>query len=249
VARRIENNINETFFIKDFFTKCFPTIEEFAISGIRYDSHTTSAYCKALAYIVIDGGNQGIGDKKLSSPYDAHARGNYRVYNKQFIERFPDKEIFAVRTNHLWDDIIQLEELLGNPNANTTFAPLRNSQYSHGSENYKAELSLSPQAVKNLCCAFRNEMVLYKAILFRASNLPYATKVQTWKDDIARCGYSSFSDMLHDCALHAPLTQHIDIATYPLQLENNSSSTSTTGSLQSMSGTDFPNLTVHSEVI
>jgi hypothetical protein len=81
---------------------------------------------------------------------------NYGYYANQSIHRFPGKEVYVIRTEHLWDDFSDIDSMLGGKG--TGFKRERTNKG-------KRKLSLSRQSRTNLCCALVNELVVYEEIL------------------------------------------------------------------------------------
>lgn len=228
MKRYILKHPGDTYLMKQFFIDCFPTVEDFAIGTNAKSLHTTEE-CKIIAKIVTEGGVDTSG--KLSFPFYAHARANYKYYYTKYIEPYSnEKEIFVIRTKHMWDDMLSLERQVG---GSSTFDTLLGTQYSHGSETYKnamiqsnsstttgsnktGVIPLPDPALKSLCCAMIQEFILYKSILYKASNLNAEQKHITFQEDLQRCNYNDLDTMLIDCAAERRFTDAIKIIAKPI---------------------------------
>lgn len=250
VKRHVLNHLQEDYLINKLYMTCFPTIEDFAI-GTNPKAKRTSDECKVLARIIVEGGEYW-GNRRLSYPFYAHAKANYRYYYTQFIQEYwNEKEILVIRTNHMWDDMVSLEQYVG---GSSTFDTLVGTHYSHGSEKYKQISMLSNSstttttstnsktgviplpagALKSLCCAMINEIILYRSILYKASNLNDEQKQSTFQEDLQRCNYDDFDTMLLECSTIPRLTEEIEITVAPPRTPNGGSASiknnATTGS-------------------
>ncbi len=83
----------------------------------------------------------------------------------------PSKEVFVIRTKKLWEDWVNVNNLLGSPND----VPVPNSVDEGQSVNSQGDLplksNLSDKGRKLLCKLLQNEYALYIDLLNRAVNL------------------------------------------------------------------------------
>lgn len=112
---------------------------------------------------------------------------NYQHYAEQSIRRFPEKDVFAIRTESLWSDIVEIDHLLGGNGTG-----FRREQVNKG----KRKLSLSKQSKTNLCCALVEELEIYEEVLRRAINIDEADY------------FLSMAKVLSDCG--GPLKPHVE---------------------------------------
>jgi Sulfotransferase family len=206
--------------LKVFFEICFPTLEDFATapnyatagSGGGATTTTTTGHrivkddmsdddfvslsvdCPNIAKQFLLGSSEIQKFGLLSS----HMRANYKSYYMRTLKKFPNREVFAVRTNSLWDDLKALDiNVLGGTGE---FGQVDGSKSSHGSEHHtSSSRTLSSTATQSLCCALQNDIMYYKYLLFAASNLSPEIKQQTWLDDMTRCGFTSWDDLQNQC--------------------------------------------------
>ena len=113
---------------------------------------------------------QGSGHSMTAS----HLNANYEHYARLTTVRYPEREVFVVRTNQLWDDLLHLDRLLGGTGGfpNQTF-------FTHNSENYDVKGTgrpLSGEALVAVCCTMWKELQLYESLLIQAVNLAQCEK-------------------------------------------------------------------------
>lgn len=182
-----------------FYRDCFPEagVEDFAQSVLptwkpnaafaKFRERKTRE-CRRMARRVA----QGHPHAHVSN----HMQFNYQYYAEKTVFKYPEKEVFGVRTEHENDDMKALDLLIG---GSAKFDSIE--KYSHGSEIYMPS-PISIEAYHKLCCVLSDEIEVYLHILNRASNLDQAAKQQsedslrekcgvqtswsTWKDDICQ---------------------------------------------------------------
>lgn len=75
------------------------------------------------------------------SPRWGHMTMNYRYYYQRTLAKFPHKDVVALRTEHLWDDLQLLEYWMG---GNATVGPDSTRKVvSHGSEHFRYKSKLT----------------------------------------------------------------------------------------------------------
>jgi hypothetical protein len=199
----------------DFFGRCFPTVEDWAqalalglampttpktttasnsfpmMMATSNSSSSNHTDCSELAWSSL-AGNIDINKHGVA----AHMVFNFRYYTKKTIGKFPSKEVLVVRTENLWQDLGDLDRLLGGDGA---FGHLHGSSVTHGSENYKNRRSISESGAKLLCCALQDEMNIFRDLMNRATNLDDATKLESSLKTVTRCGAASWEDLEKQC--------------------------------------------------
>ena len=160
------------------FRHCFPSpaMEDFAQSVMKpwrpndnLDNFTNTAErakCRQLAKHLVQGGH----NRRIIP----HMMCNYHYYATHSIWKYPGKEIFGIRTEHEWDDMVSLDKLLGGTG---TFRNA-NLHHSHGSENYHPS-PISTEAYHKLCCALETEIDIYFNLLDQSVNLDNAAKEES----------------------------------------------------------------------
>jgi hypothetical protein len=126
----------------------------------------------------------------------AHMVFNFQYYTNKTIARFPSKEVLVVRTENLWQDLGDLDRLLGGDGA---FGHLRGSSVTHGSEHHKYNRSISESGAKLLCCALQDEIRVFRDLIDRATNLDKETKLKSSLQTVTRCGAESWEDLQKQC--------------------------------------------------
>lgn len=168
---------------KDFYRQCAPTLEELA--NAPFDKGTTTM-CHQSILGMVRGGNDKY--RKQST----HAFFNYAHYKNVTIQSLHNddmtnsqmKEIFVVRTSHLWEDASHLDSLM-----NGTGDFTGQKKVTHGSENYHKHTSaLSKQGYEHLCCMLSDEINIFEEIVFMAENLSKKEKNDTIRDVERKCG-------------------------------------------------------------
>ena len=118
-----------------------------------------------------------IGNKVFSNnppSWTGHmATYNYNFYNnwmanQQNKELHTKKQIIVIRKEHLWDDLQNLEYILG---GNATINSNIYKSTTHGSDKYKYNMPLTRNEMQLLCCHIIDEMELYVGYLLRAYNV------------------------------------------------------------------------------
>ena len=95
------------------------------------------------------------------------------------------KEIFVIRTEHLWEDASALDVLLNGTGKFDT-----DKIVTHGSENYRTHTStLSKLGYERMCCMLREEINAFESIIRRADNLMNWEKDETIQHVKSSCGF------------------------------------------------------------
>ena len=200
-----------------FYHHCFPTLPVFlqTLNQIQFVAASTSAshysHCQRLAIQVLKGRDPMVKHMNI------HLRDNYHYYYEHtlgFFDASSSKEVFVVRTEHLWEDMKNLDMALGGPgvfaqegsvvNQNTNG---RNTQTKRNNSN---EMEATPQQLRSLCCLLWEELGIYQTFLERAVNLSYDRQ------------WATLQEVWSTCSIDAK-----DVARYPLsptQLSTNNQS-------------------------
>lgn len=195
---------------KEFFFECFPGAEDLAQALAEVDgakTNTSTAVSSKCHVMVVEAIAAHFSDKNFLRPfymqdYINHiAESNYRFYFNKSLGQWPEKEVLAVRTYHLWDDMIALEKWLG---GNGDLHGCAGMYHTHGAENIIDKGPVSPSGYKLFCCALQEEMLIYYELLLRSANLSPSDKEETWSKDLEKCGATSMRDLEHQCADSSP---------------------------------------------
>jgi hypothetical protein len=197
----------------EFFGRCFPTVEDWAQAlattttassfPVETSNSSTSNYtdCSELAWSSL-AGKIDIG----KHPVAAHMVANFHHYTNKTIARFPSKEVLVVRTEDMWQDLVNLDRLLG---GDGVFGHLHGSSVTHGSEKHKDRRSISESGAKLFCCALQDELRIFRDLMNRATNLDRETKLESSLKTVIRCGAQSWEDLEKQCeSLVSPRVMH-----------------------------------------
>lgn len=173
-----------------FYQRCFPTQNLLPMAFNKTAAaERLSRECINLAQDVLKGNVLGRGFKHISY--------NLKYYTNLTVDRYPENGVLVVRTSSLWEDLKDLDILLG---GNGNFGAVEGTRDSHGSEKYKRDnTTLSTEEYGLLCCALLDEMKLYKGLVERAVNLDEASRAETIVSAVRQCGFSSWSEMAIAC--------------------------------------------------
>ena len=187
-----------------FYQDCFPTLQHWlqTIHSVLYPAPGTNTtlynetdtllvlsqqlppqhyYCQHLAIAVLQANLVAI------KPINAHLWFNYRYYYQQTIRAFPDKEILAIRTEHMWQDIVDLDIVTGGAGQFRTAGHVVNANRNSNSSNTQAA-DTTTRDNRNLCCLLWHELELYQEIVVRAQNWNQGQKWETLYDVWDTCG-------------------------------------------------------------
>lgn len=103
-----------------------------------------------------------------TSRHIVHVRVNYESYLKDLPS---DKEVFVIRTKWLWQDWINVNNLLGSPTDVPTPDSINEGKVVNAQATLPVKSNLSNEGRKLLCNMLRNEYILYLDLLNRAVNL------------------------------------------------------------------------------
>jgi len=126
-------------------------------------------------------------------PFIEHLSINYGFYYRRTLAKRPRKDIVAIRTEHLYQDLQALEHSVGGT------AKIDGNSTGHRSETYNSDASVvsdtvtDPKRLQALCCAIASEAAIYIELIERASNLAPLQKKETLdafskKCNLDRCG-------------------------------------------------------------
>lgn len=172
------------------YKQCYPSasIESFAQStmlpwkyhNLHFQNLTNSeqALCHQMARRLVQG-------RKMQRIIP-HMQCNYEHYATESIWKYPSKEVFAIRTEHAWDDMVQIDLRIG---GNGAFKR-HGDQYSHGSEHYQPS-PVSTEAYHKLCCVLEKEIDIYFQMFDLALNLGAAQKAEAEDELREKCGVTT----------------------------------------------------------
>lgn len=181
-----------------YYEECFPALQDMLQTltsstqldkSIQNDAFLENSspskhpqYCKYLAITVLKG------KRDASLRVNVHLRFNYDRYYAKTVKAFPGKEILAIRTEHMWDDMKALDIATGGPG----FFPGAGTVANKNRENTKRiRKDPTPEQLRALCCVLWEEIELYQEIVNEARNFPYSTKLETMQDLWSTCGINN----------------------------------------------------------
>lgn len=153
------------------FKKCFPSpgMEEFAQAVMPPYKNTAPEHWNEFTDDEIVACRKAARDMVAGTPnsgVDPHMQFNYGHFSDNVYRKYPDKEIFALRTEQIMQDMKRLDRLIGGQG---DFKE-ESAFYRHGSENYKPS-PLSDSSLHKLCCVLEKELNVYYEIFNLAKNL------------------------------------------------------------------------------
>jgi hypothetical protein len=155
-----------------FYNKCFPGGLEDMITMLR---NNTKPNCTPLGMNTLTG-------RALQGGW--HFMYNYIHYKNYTMDQSPDHAVAVIRTEHLWDDVVHLDKLLGGTG---DFGNHTGTKSTHGSEKYQYNNELSESNTVFLCCLLHKDLESYQAIILRALNLEYDEKQEALSHLLNRC--------------------------------------------------------------
>jgi len=150
------------------FFGCFPTMNHFGdalvVPGSDGSTSTNNNNnCSQIAWRTIAG---------EASASSGHVYFNYKHYWRETMEKYKNKEVWVLRTEHLWEDMIHVERLLlSNSNRTVSHQLSQKHNVTHGSEGHVQRDQLSTGGLRRLCCALRDEIAIYGDLLRMSTNL------------------------------------------------------------------------------
>ena len=130
--------------------------------------------------------------KKLS--VIGHITMNYGYYYRRAFLKYPEKDIVAIRTDHMWEDLQRLEYLLGGT-ALVQGEATGHVTVSHGSHKYVASEKITdPNQLQGMCCVILSEAKIYMELIERAINLSEEQKKESITAFQKRCNIELCSE-------------------------------------------------------
>ena len=128
-----------------------------------------------------------------------HMHYNYFYHANRTIYRYPNRDVFAVRQESLWDDLRSIERYLGG-NPRRLFER-EGPTITHGSGRFRYRASLDPViGPRILCCPMLKEIETYIDIVERAVNLDSGQKSNSLKGLLSKCDATSMDGLRKTCA-------------------------------------------------
>ncbi|KAG7345629.1 hypothetical protein IV203_033160 [Nitzschia inconspicua] len=129
-----------------------------------------------------------------NEPVDKMAIRSKNVEALQQLQKSDVKNVYAVRLGHLWDDIVSLERIFGNP-IDRSMWPALADPIVHAMSHSSNEQVMS----RKMCCILRHEVFAYHELLLLSQNLE-GPNVQSSIEEISRmCGVISITNIWEHC--------------------------------------------------
>ena len=144
-------------------------------------SLASSSECEKVALASIQG--------HIPESVNWHILYNYEYYAKLSIYAHPEKEVFVIRTSSLWEDLDDLELLLG---GNMTLGTSMGVVEAHGKG---LDMTIRRDSYLKLCCAAIAEFQPFEDFINRAVNLDDSTKRRTIHEAYLKCGVVIVDDL------------------------------------------------------
>ena len=200
----------------NYFYSCFPTIQHLANTLQNHDKglsvmnvNNESVNCFQLGKDTLTGRppeqpcaadyTSAKHYEKMKYVYEnnaglacGHCYGNYDKYTKYTLQQYPDKEVFAIRTEQLWNDTHNLNVALGG--REDAFEHITNHRFTHGSQAYQVSVGLTKLGKATICCFIYEEIALYEQIIKRAVNLLEDEKNEALASLYEDCGITNRDD-------------------------------------------------------
>ena len=183
-------------------SKAFPKVIRIPKDGKVNATELMDFDCHKFGKATLEG-NMRHGDK-------GHAIMNYAYYSR-VTKMLPNKTTFVLRTEFLWDDMIQTNELLVQAAAsqqnhqhshpgtiietkNTWITDVKNissHRFTHGSESWEIKSKMTQRGKEIICCYLSRDNQIYENLLLRAVNLSDQQKKQSLESLYRDCGIQS----------------------------------------------------------
>ena len=169
----------------EFFTECFPDINEF----VRSMGSEGNDRCSKVAIETV----QGKGPEAETN----HLYYNFKYYFNRTVNEFPQKEVMVIRQEKLWEDMRRIERILGG-DPSWSFET-QGQIVTHGSEKFRYKARLDESLIPVLCCVIPNEIFVYTNLLSRAINLAPPEKKFPISRLLFKCNARSLNDLAFQC--------------------------------------------------
>lgn len=149
------------------------------------------------------------------SPDYGHMTANYQFYTKGLKLSAETRNVFVIRTEHLWEDVSRIDTLVGGTgnfsnvqgkivNQQTTNIHEKNKGLTKSTRNATLVSDASFKQVRLLvpipfCCALLPDMLTFRSIVNRADNLNEEEKQETHARAWTRCNATSWENLQSKC--------------------------------------------------
>jgi Sulfotransferase family len=182
----------------ELFTICFPSaaMEEFAqnvLTPFPLGNQTHHHFVKTNMTLEQQQQCRWIARQFVQGHWEEtvgpHMIYNYEYYRNISIGAHPQREMFGVRTEYVWEDMKALDIAMG---GNGGFGGREGRKQSHGSESYLPS-PLTPEAYHKLCCVLEREIRTYGEIVNQVINLNHTVKQEMMDDVRQKCSVGAIT--------------------------------------------------------
>mmetsp|Transcript_26315 Transcript_26315/g.39859 ORF Transcript_26315/g.39859 Transcript_26315/m.39859 type:complete len:327 (+) Transcript_26315:354-1334(+) len=186
-----------------FYKECFPLDMNNFVHVLRLGYQYVNAThdrrkqikCQKMGWSAIHG-------KRIMPTGAKHLFWNYQHYADATIAKRPNRTIAVIRTEHMWEDLLFLDTLVGGTGTNSKagFQFTHHGIETNNKTGAAADLLTMPNR-KYLCCILYKEMEIYQLLIQRAINLNESQKIQSSSDLLTSCSipnYDSSMSLLKD---------------------------------------------------
>ncbi len=139
-----------------------------------------------LSQNCFDYGLQALTRPKFNAMVNVHLNYNYERYTATTTtKRHPDKEIFGLRTEHLWDGLTNLNVAFGGEVED--FVNITGTKNDVGSSNQVVKGDPSEDGMATLCCFLYKENEIYEDLMKQAVNLNQSAKEDALESLYRQC--------------------------------------------------------------
>lgn len=175
--RELYDNVTKYPRYKKFHKDCFPDGLGAMVDVLQ---NGTDIVCTKLGVDTLSGRSS------QSGAGGWHFLLNYQHYKKYTLDKWPNHTVAAIRTENMWDDVMQLDQMLGGTGA---FGKVAGWKHTHGSEKYIVPYNddISPSNTLFLCCLVYEEIETYQLMILKAVNLHDSQKRQVLSNLMKQC--------------------------------------------------------------
>lgn len=182
-----------------FYSRCFPKGLDVMINDLRNGSNVEclTMGVKFLLGKISDGEEHSefnyeyywkyaLDQRPNMTDGREHFKFNYEYYWNYALGQKPNRPVAVLRTEHLWEDVIHLDQVIGGTG---NFSNVEGFKFSHGSEKYSEQqgADIGTSNTVFLCCLISREIEFYQLLILKASNLSDKQKRESLYDLLNRC--------------------------------------------------------------
>ena len=164
--------LNDSYVLRHLYQECFPSLHNLTSIMNATDHVSHHRKCHHRGKFLFEGRIQSV----------AHTHYNLKHYYKSMLHSQISKEILVIRTEHLWDDIVSLDVLLGGDGLFEHYGT-HETHVANEKKIMKESLDDFTKSEKvTFCCWLHSEYEVYLDIMSLAVNLDDQQKYEALKD-------------------------------------------------------------------